>query len=70
MVAILSKFTVFCQSYFVVYFLKLKLIFFYNRVVYHYPRIFLIFLLHPMHGGYEWEDRYINVGRIDRYIDT
>ena len=35
MVAILSKFTVFClSSYFDVYFLKSKLILFYNRIVY------------------------------------
>ena len=50
MVALLSKFTVLClSSYFVVYLLKLKLILFYNRVVYHYTRIFLIFLLHPVY---------------------
>ena len=49
MVAILSKFTVLClSSYFVVYFLKSKLILFYNRVVYHYTRIFLILLPHPV----------------------
>ena len=49
MVAILSKFTVLCpSSYFVVYFLKLKLklILSYNRVIDYYDRIFLILLLH------------------------
>ena len=40
---------VLCQSYFVVYFFKLKLILFYNRVVYYYSRIFLILLPHPVH---------------------
>ena len=41
--AILSKFTVLgLSSYFVVYFLKSKLILFYNRIV--YTRIFLILL--------------------------
>ena len=36
MVAILSKFTVLClSSDFVAYFLKLKLILFYNRVIYY-----------------------------------
>ena len=47
MVAILSKFTVLClYSYLVVFFFfKLKLILFYNRVIYYYTRIFLI--LHP-----------------------
>ena len=42
MVAILSKFTI---LYLVIYSLKLKLIFFYNRVA--YTRIFLILLSHP-----------------------
>ena len=45
MVAILSKFSVLCLSYFIVYFLKSKLILFYNSAVYHYTRIFLNFLL-------------------------
>ena len=44
MTAILSKFTVLCRSsYF------LKLILFYNRVVFYYTRIFLISLPHPVH---------------------
>ena len=45
MVAILNKFTVLClSSYFVVYFFRLKLILFHNRIVYYYySRIFLIF---------------------------
>ena len=48
MVAILSKFTVLClSSYFVVNFLKLKFILFYNRVIY-YARISLILLPHPV----------------------
>ena len=43
MVSILSKFTVlYLSSYFVVDFLELKLILFYNRTVYYYTRIFLI----------------------------
>ena len=47
MVAILNKFTILClSSYRFVYFLKLKLIFLYNRVVYYYTRIFLILLPH------------------------
>ena len=50
MVAILSKFTVLClSSYFVVYFSKLELIFFCNKVVYYHSRIFLIFLPHPIY---------------------
>ena len=52
MTAILSKFTVLClclSFYFVVYFLKLKLTLFYNKVVYYYTRIFLILLAHPVH---------------------
>ena len=49
MIAILSKFSVLClSSYFVVYFLELKLIMFYNRVVHYYTRIFLILLPHPV----------------------
>ena len=48
MVAILIKCTVYCQSYFFVYFLKSKLILFCNRVVYYYTRIFLILLPHPV----------------------
>ena len=47
MVATLSKFTVLFLSYFLVYFLKSKLILFHNRVVYCYARIFVIFLPHP-----------------------
>ena len=47
MVTILSKFIVlYLSSYFVVYFLKLEFIFFYNRIVYYYTRIFLIWLPH------------------------
>ena len=47
--AILSKFTVLClSSYFVTYFLELKLILFYNWVYYYY-RIFIILLLHPIY---------------------
>ena len=50
MVAILSKFTVFCVfSYFVVHFLKSKLILIYIEIVYYYyTRIFLILLLHSV----------------------
>ena len=49
MVTILSKFTVLCKyPYFVVYFLRLKLILFYNRVVYYYFIIFQILLPHPV----------------------
>ena len=49
-VAILSKFTVLClSSYFVVYFFKLKFIWFYNRFIYYYTRIFLILLPHPVY---------------------
>ena len=59
MTAILSKFTVLSQSsYFIVYFLKLKLTLFYNRVDYYYyyyyyyysttTRIFQILLLHSV----------------------
>ena len=48
MAAILSKFNVlYLSSYFVIYFLKLKLIMFYNRVVYYYTRIFLVLLPQP-----------------------
>ena len=48
MVAILNKFTFLCpSSYFVVYFFKSKLILSYNRVIYHYTRIFLILLSAP-----------------------
>ena len=47
--AILSKFTVlYLSSYFVVYFFKLILILFYNRVVYYYTRIFLILIPHTV----------------------
>ena len=50
MAAILSKFTALCLSfYFVVYFLKLKLILFYDRVYYYcYTRIFLIWFPPPV----------------------
>ena len=49
MVALLSKIAVLClSSYFVVYFLKLKLILFYNWVSYYYTSIFLILLPHPL----------------------
>ena len=44
-VAILNQLTIlYLFSYFIFYFLKLKLILFYNWVVYYYTRIFLIFL--------------------------
>ena len=47
--AILSRFTVLClSSNFVVHFLDLKIILFYNRVDYYYTRIFLILLLRPV----------------------
>ena len=47
--AILSKFAILCtSSYFAVYFLKLKLILFYNNVVYYYTRMFLILFFHPV----------------------
>ena len=47
--AILSEFIVLClSSDFVVNFLKLKLILFYNRVIYYYTKIFLILLPHPV----------------------
>ena len=50
MAAILCKFTVSClSSYFVVYFLKLKFIFFDNTAVYYYTRIFLILISYPVH---------------------
>ena len=50
MVAILSKFTVLCLSfYFVVYLFELKLILFYYRVIYYHTKIFLILLLYPVH---------------------
>ena len=43
----LSKFTVlFLSSYFVIYFSRLNLIFFFNRAIYYYLRIFLILILH------------------------
>ena len=45
MVAILSKFNVLCHFFhFVIYFLKLKLLLFYNKFVYYYTKIFLILL--------------------------
>ena len=47
MAVIYNKFTVFSfLASFVVYFLKLKLILFYNKVNYYYSRTFLIFLPH------------------------
>ena len=47
MVAVLSKFTVLCLSfYFEVVFLELIL--FHNRFVHYYTRIFLILLPHPV----------------------
>ena len=47
MAATLSKLTtLWLSSYFVVYSFRLKLIFFYNSVVYYYTRIFLILLPH------------------------
>ena len=50
MPAILSKLTVLCLfSYFVVYFLKSKLILFYDRVVYYYIRIILILRLYHIY---------------------
>ena len=43
------KFTVLSvSSYFVVYFFKLELILFYNRVVYYYTRILLVWLPRPI----------------------
>ena len=52
MTTILSKVTVLClSSYFVVYFFKLKLILFYNRVVYYDTRICLILLPHSVYPG-------------------
>ena len=49
-IVLLSKFIVLClPSYFIVYFLKLELIFFYNRVVYYYTKIFLSLLMHPIY---------------------
>ena len=49
MAAILSKFTVLCQSSdFDVYLFKSKLILFYNCVIYYYTRIFLILFLQPI----------------------
>ena len=51
MMAILSKFSVlYLSSYFIVYLLKkLKLILFYNRVVYFFF-LFLILLPHPLNN--------------------
>ena len=50
MAVILSKFTVLClSSHFLVYLFKLKLILIYNRVLYHYTRVFLILLPHPIY---------------------
>ena len=47
LVAILSKFTLLCLSfYFVIYFLKWKLSFFHNRIVYYFKWTFSIFLPH------------------------
>ena len=52
MISILSKITVLgLASYFVVYIFKLKLIMFYNRVVYYYTRKFLILVLRPVGEG-------------------
>ena len=49
---ILSKLTVlYLSSYFIVYFLKLKLILFYNRVAYYCTRVWQIWLLHPGRGN-------------------
>ena len=49
----LNKFTILClSSYFVVYSFQLKLILFYNRIVYYYTRIFLILLQHPVYQNY------------------
>ena len=51
MADIFSKFTVLCLSFdFVIYFLELKLILFYNRVVYYYTRIFGILLPHSIYS--------------------
>ena len=48
MVVILSRFTALCLSpYFVIYFLELKLILFYEIVIYYYTRIFLFLLPQP-----------------------
>ena len=49
MVALLNKFTVFCLSNFVGYFLKFKFILFYDRVVYCFTGIFLILLSYPIY---------------------
>ena len=49
MAAILSKFSALCESFcFVVYFLELRLILFYNRDIYYYTSIFLIFIPHSV----------------------
>ena len=59
MLAILSKFTVLGLSYFVVYFLKLKLKSCFIIVIYYYTRIFLIFLLLPYTHTHTQVIRYI-----------
>ena len=43
---LLSKSTVLFASYFVVYFLRFKLILFYNRVVYHFTSLFETLVSH------------------------
>ena len=48
---ILGKFTALCLfSNFLIYFLRLKLILFYNRDFYYYSRIFLVLLPHPVYN--------------------
>ena len=46
MAAIVCKFTILCLNFF---FCKLKLILFFNSVVFNYTRIFLILLPHPVY---------------------
>ena len=53
-VVILNKFTVLCLTSYSVYFLILKSILFYYRVIYYYTRIFLILLPHPV-----WWNKYL-----------
>ena len=62
MSAILSKFTVLCLfSYFVTYFLKLKLILLYNRVVCCYSRIYVILLPHTVyHESFSGQRIYVS----------
>ena len=73
MVTILSKFTVLrLSSYFVVSFLKSKLILFYNRIIYYFTRIYLILLPYLVcyqyyYATYPWNrycDWYISLIRV------